>query len=115
MRYAIIGDVHSNLEALEAVIKACREEGARTIVCTGDIVGYGANPNECIDLLIKERAVCIAGNHDWAVCGKLDYAYFNEYGQKAVVWTQSHLTEAGKNFLSALYGISKGICGIRST
>ncbi len=107
MRYAIIGDIHSNLEALQAVIQVSREEGVRTIICTGDIVGYGANPNECIDLIQQEKIICVAGNHDWAVCGKIDEEYFNRQAQEAVWWTQENLTKEHMEFLKNLELIYK--------
>ena len=68
MRIAIIADVHSNLEALEVVLRHAEEENALGQVwCLGDIVGYGPNPRECIDLVEKNCSLCLMGNHDWAV------------------------------------------------
>ena len=64
MKYAIISDLHSNLEALEAVFDDADTEGAESFLCCGDIIGYGANPNECIELLLERETQCILGNHD---------------------------------------------------
>ena len=71
MRYGIFGDLHGNLHALDAVLEAYENEGIDEYICTGDLVGYGAFPRECVD---KTRALCrhvVAGNHDFAVCEKL--------------------------------------------
>jgi predicted phosphodiesterase len=102
MRYAILSDIHSNLEALQAVIASAREEGARMFFCLGDVVGYGANPNECVNVIEEEKMICIAGNHDWAVLGKLDTTYFNAAAKSAVAWTQKILTEHSRKLLSHL-------------
>ena len=66
MRYGIFADIHSNLEALEAVINAYKKEAIDTYICVGDIVGYAANPKECIENINLLMAVVVAGNHDWA-------------------------------------------------
>ena len=92
MRYAILGDIHGNLEALQAVLEACRQEGVRKYFCVGDIVGYGANPQECFDVLSYYKAQSVAGDHDWAVAGKISTENFNDAAQAAVVWTHKHLT-----------------------
>jgi predicted phosphodiesterase len=64
---AIISDVHSNIEALQAVLADIRERGAEEILCLGDIVGYGPDPEECIDLIERTCRFCLSGNHDYAV------------------------------------------------
>ncbi len=102
MRYGIFSDIHGNLEALEAVITALKKDSVEMFLCGGDIVGYGANPNECIDRLIELKAVNIAGNHDWAVLGKLDVTYFNPIAKEAVVWTQKQLKTNKIKFLHEL-------------
>lgn len=102
MRYAIFADIHSNLEAMEAVENALKKEKPDEYLCVGDIVGYGANPGECIDKVRRLASIIIAGNHDWAVAGKFDIGYFNIYAKKAVLWTQQNITEEEKNFLSHL-------------
>jgi diadenosine tetraphosphatase ApaH/serine/threonine PP2A family protein phosphatase len=95
MRYAILSDVHSNLEALEAVLYDVGVRKIQDVVFLGDAVGYGPNPNECIELLVKRCRVLLAGNHDWGVIGQTDIAYFNEYAREAIEWTRDVLT--GKN------------------
>ncbi|MCJ7605731.1 MAG: metallophosphatase family protein, partial [Dehalococcoidales bacterium] len=93
MRYAIIADIHGNLEALTAVLGEIEKGGgADGYWCLGDIVGYGPDPGACIDLLRRYNPVCVAGNHDRAVIGKLDLAYFNPFGATAARWTTEQLT-----------------------
>ena len=102
MRYGIFADVHGNLEALEAVVTACRNDGARMLFCAGDVVGYGANPKECIALLQKFKVVTIAGNHDHAVCGTIGTENFNPVAAAAVDWTKNQLGQKGIDYLKAL-------------
>ena len=102
MRYGILSDIHGNFEALQAVTDLCKEEGVKDILCLGDIVGYGANPKECLDIIRELKAVCIAGNHDWAVSGKLDPVYFNPVAKEAVSWTQNQLSSEDMDFLNNL-------------
>ena len=91
MRYGILGDIHGNLEALKTVLGCYKREGIENFLCLGDIVGYGANPKECLDTVREMQAVCVAGNHDWAVSGRLDPAYFNPAAKEAVFWTRKQL------------------------
>ncbi len=103
MRCAIISDVHANLEALEVVLADIRQRECDRIVCLGDFVGYGPNPNECVDLLAPLLAGRhVAGNHDWAAVGKLDITFFNPYAQAAILWTQQALRPAVQQYLTAL-------------
>ncbi len=91
MRYAILGDVHSNLEALEAVLGALDSERIDHYVCVGDVVGYGADPKPCLDRIRDLCDVIVAGNHDWAVAGTLSMEFFNEYAKAAIHWTRTQL------------------------
>jgi len=100
--YCIFGDIHGNLEALEAVLEDARRQKADAYVCLGDIVGYGANPSECIAAVRQVTDKTVAGNHDWAAVGRTDIEYFNLFAREAVLWTQAHLSEAEKAFLSRL-------------
>jgi predicted phosphodiesterase len=102
MRYGILSDIHGNLEALETVIRACQEEGIKEYLCLGDIIGYGANPKECIKRVQGLNSICIAGNHDWAVSGKFDPMYFNEMAKEAVFWTQDQLSSEDFDYLNNL-------------
>ena len=93
MRYAILGDIHSNLEALEAVLAALETERIDHYVCVGDVVGYGADPKPCLDRIRSLCDVIVAGNHDWAVAGVLSLEFFNEYAKDAIHWTRDQLDE----------------------
>jgi diadenosine tetraphosphatase ApaH/serine/threonine PP2A family protein phosphatase len=102
LRYAIFGDIHANLEALTAVMDFCKKQNIDRYLCLGDIVGYGANPDECCDMVRKLGIPVVAGNHDWAVCGKLSIEFFNTYAKQAVYWTREQLSEENMNFLREL-------------
>lgn len=100
--YAVISDVHANLEALEAVLKDIEKENVDEILFLGDAVGYGPNPNECTDLLRQNTALMVAGNHDWAAVGLDDYGYFNPYARLAIKWTIDTLSDGNREFLRRL-------------
>lgn len=102
MRYAIFSDVHANLEALNAVLDDDRPSEISRYFFVGDIVGYGADPSACLQRLKSLKAVCVAGNHDWAVSGRLSTDYFNEAAREAVFWSQAQLTMDEKIFLDRL-------------
>ncbi len=102
MRYAIISDIHANLEALSAVISKIAELKADRILCLGDIVGYNTNPNEVIDILKNEKALCIIGNHDAVACGLKEPEDFNPLAKRAALWTREQLAEKNKTFLRKL-------------
>jgi len=102
MKIAILSDVHGNLEALLAVKKDLLKEKVDRIVFLGDIVGYGANPNECIEELTELTSYIVAGNHDWAAVGKTDISYFNPVAKEAIIWTSKMLNTYNYNFLSNL-------------
>jgi diadenosine tetraphosphatase ApaH/serine/threonine PP2A family protein phosphatase len=106
MRYAIFTDIHANLEALDAVLEKIdalsKEKPIDHIWFLGDLVGYGPNPNECIDKLRKRTDVMIAGNHDWAAVGKIDLEDFSAAARISAEWTAEQLTEENKNFLANL-------------
>jgi len=101
MRYGIISDIHANLEALEAVLTSLKEVDA--FICLGDIVGYGPNPNECVEAVRALPGVkCVVGNHDLACVGSYDINWFNWYARDAIVWTQERLTAASRSHLLSL-------------
>lgn len=103
MKYALFADIHSNLEAFQVVREEFKKEKIDEYICLGDIVGYAANPNECIKLTRELNPLTvIAGNHDWASVGKADINYFNPIAKEAILWTQKELTEKNKNFLGDL-------------
>lgn len=102
MTTAVLSDIHGNLEALDAVLAeiAARDVG-RLLVC-GDVVGYGANPAECLDRLMALDPVIVAGNHDWAAVGRLPTESFNDDAAAAVLWTSRQLDEPRREVLGAL-------------
>lgn len=102
MRYAIVSDIHGNLEALEAVIKALSTESIDKYICVGDIVGYGADPVDCVQRMKELNATIVCGNHDWACAGKIDVNWFNHYAREAVLWTRTALGFDDLNFLRSL-------------
>lgn len=115
MRYAIFTDIHANLEALETVLaridELAQDEPIEQIWFLGDLVGYGPNPNECIDTLRKRTDVIIAGNHDWAAVGKLDLEDFSAAARVSAEWTAQELTEEHREFLRNLpERLEKGEC-----
>jgi putative phosphoesterase len=102
MKLALMSDVHANLEALEAVLQAIAREGVDLIVHLGDLVGYNANPGECVDLIRGHHIVCVAGNHDRAVLDPALAQDFNLIAYQAVMWSAGQLTEDHKSFLRQL-------------
>ena len=102
MRYIVFSDLHSNLEALNQFEKEISSIPFDRLVCLGDIVGYGADPNLCVDWVRKNADFTLAGNHDLAVVKKTHIAYFNAYAIEACKWTQKILTAENKAFLESL-------------
>ena len=102
MRTAFLSDVHSNLEALIAVVSSLRENRTDKVIFLGDIVGYGANPNECIRLIDGISDIILVGNHDWACAGKNNIGSFNPRAKKAALWTRNKLTDKNRAFLLSL-------------
>lgn len=102
MRYAILGDIHANYEALEATLQACSDLDIDQYYCVGDIVGYGANPSLCLKTIRDLGCESVAGNHDRAVTGKLDTAYFNAFARFAVDWTRDQMSQEELDYLDSL-------------
>jgi diadenosine tetraphosphatase ApaH/serine/threonine PP2A family protein phosphatase len=100
MRYLIISDIHANQAALSAVLA---DAGAYDLIwCLGDLVGYGPDPNECIESLRDLPHFSLAGNHDWAALGKLDLTSFNNDARISSIWTQGELSPASRAYLDSL-------------
>lgn len=97
-----MSDVHANLEALQATLADIAVRGVDRIVCLGDIVGYNANPAECIALIRATNALCVAGNHDLAVCGRMPSKNFPASAARAIAWTHRHLSWDDLLFLAGL-------------
>jgi diadenosine tetraphosphatase ApaH/serine/threonine PP2A family protein phosphatase len=101
VRVAVLSDIHANLEALRAVLADCAGR-ADVLLCLGDVVGYGADPEACIELVAERCQAVVAGNHDYAVTGRLDLDWFNPYARAAAEWTAARLSEAARAWLGAL-------------
>lgn len=102
MRFAFISDIHANLEALEAVIDDISNQNIDEIICLGDIVGYGANPNECCEIIKSKCPVTLLGNHDAAAVNQLSTQHFNIHAKIAIEWTSQNLKKESELFLEAL-------------
>lgn len=98
----MISDIHSNRQALEAVLAQVDATGVDQIWCLGDLVGYGAEPDACTTLIRERSSVCLVGNHDLAVLGALDISTFSEAASTAVEWTRENVSEETLEFLSTL-------------
>lgn len=102
MRYGIFGDVHGNLEGLQAVVGAMANERIDTYLCLGDMVGYGADPNACCELIRGMGAICLFGNHDQACLGMVSLEWFNAYARAAAEWTAATLSPHHREWLATL-------------
>jgi predicted phosphodiesterase len=102
MRYAIISDLHANMDALEKVMEDIKKQKVDRHLCLGDIVGYGAQPRECIQAVQDLDCLTIAGNHDWAALSKTNIDYFNTYAKEATLWTREQLTDEDSKYLDDL-------------
>ncbi len=100
MRFLVLSDIHSNLPAFEAVLADAGEFDE--VWCLGDVVGYGPQPNECIDRLESLPHICVAGNHDWAAIDQLDISSFNPYAMRACLWTREQLSPENWEYLEDL-------------
>jgi len=107
MKYAIISDIHANLEALKKAMTIIEEKHVDEIICLGDVVGYGANPNECVDLVKRVCSTVVLGNHDEAALDPAGPHDFNPIAQKAIEWTARQLTNGSRSFLSTVPMIEK--------
>lgn len=102
MKYAIIADIHANLEALRVVLDDSKAQKCTHYACLGDVVGYNANPKECLDMIRNMGMPCVKGNHDeyCSVEGELDG--FNPHAKAAIEWTRQHLTSDDRQWLKDL-------------
>ncbi len=107
MRIAIFGDIHANLEALEVVLADAREQGCTSYICLGDVVGYNANPRECLQIVQSLKCPVVKGNHDDYASSDSSLESFNPLAEVAIQWTRDQLTPAEKAWLGALPLISK--------
>lgn len=102
MRYLILSDIHANWEALQAVMAAAGRDGFDAIVCLGDIVGYGADPNRVADWVRANATAVVRGNHDRASVGLEDLEWFNPAARASALWTQSVLSEENREWIRKL-------------
>ncbi|MCI0707125.1 MAG: metallophosphatase family protein [Ignavibacteriae bacterium] len=102
MRIAIISDIHANLPALTAALGFLQHHQIDNIVCLGDIVGYGAQPNECIELVRQQCSHAVLGNHDAVAIGSLPLNHLNAPGKAAMRWTMEVLTKDNTQYLASL-------------
>ncbi|MBX2813705.1 MAG: metallophosphatase family protein [Myxococcales bacterium] len=103
MKYAIVSDIHGNIEALEAILAVFEERGGvDAYYCLGDIVGYGAEPQACCDRVRELCAVTLLGNHDAAVAGRMDYSYYYDAARDALDWCRERLSEENIAWLKGL-------------
>jgi predicted phosphodiesterase len=102
VKLGIFADVHGNLEALKAVVRLLQDKGATRFICCGDIVGYGPDPNDCVEIVRRMHCTCVAGNHDYGAVGKTPVDRFNSIAAEALLWTRSQLTESNRLYLESL-------------
>jgi predicted phosphodiesterase len=102
MRYAIISDIHGNVDALKAVLRDIEKRSVDSIICLGDIVGYYPDPELCVRMVKKYVTCAVAGNHDYAAIGKIDHSNFTFFAYVAMEWTKKHLSDASREYLATL-------------
>jgi len=107
MRIAIFGDIHANLEAFEVVLADAREQGCTSYICLGDVVGYNANPRECLEMVQALGCPVVKGNHDDYASTDSSLESFNPLAEVAIQWTRDQLTPSEKSWLGGLSYISK--------
>ncbi|HQE93458.1 MAG TPA: metallophosphoesterase family protein [Anaerolineae bacterium] len=100
MHYLVISDIHGNFSALQMVLMDAQPFDA--VLCLGDMIGYGPNPNECVERVQEFPLTCIVGNHDWGAIGRADLLIFNNDARQALYWTQHELSTENRTFLSDL-------------
>lgn len=102
MKYAIIADIHANLEALQVVLEDIKSQKCTHYACLGDVVGYNANPKECLDIIRNMGMPCVKGNHDEYCSIETNLEGFNPHAAEAVNWTRRQLTEDDRQWLRDL-------------
>jgi predicted phosphodiesterase len=102
MQIAIVSDVHGNRQAFEAVLEAIEASDCQEMWCLGDLVGYGADPDYCVELAREHAAICLAGNHDLVVTGALPIEMFSRGAALAARWTQETITPQTRGYLEGL-------------
>ena len=115
--FAILGDVHANLDALNVVLADCKEQGVTDYLCTGDVVGYNACPHECLSLIRSLNCPIVMGNHDHYVSSRQNLSDFNPHAAAVIEWTRKQLSVEEMYFLRALpfATVKMGITLVHST
>src|SRR5438132_889923 len=106
MLIAIVSDIHGNRHAFEAVLDAIEASDCEEMWCLGDLVGYGADPDACVELARRHAAICLAGNHDLGVCGALPLEEFSRGAALAAQWTRETITADTRAFLQSLQPVN---------
>jgi diadenosine tetraphosphatase ApaH/serine/threonine PP2A family protein phosphatase len=102
LRIAIISDIHSNVEALTEVLKVIDHQKVDRLVSLGDVVGYGASPNPCCEMVRQNAEVTLLGNHDAAVAGRMDYSFYYDAARHALDWSANVITDENLGWLRSL-------------
>jgi diadenosine tetraphosphatase ApaH/serine/threonine PP2A family protein phosphatase len=103
LKIAILSDIHGNYDAFEAVLEDIDNQGGISkIYCLGDVIGYGAQPNECTEKVIELGCETVAGNHDFASVGKLSFEFFNTFAKQSALWTKSTLSKENNEWIQKL-------------
>lgn len=102
MRHAVISDIHANLHALDSVLEDIEQQDVQNYICLGDIVGYGAFPNECVKRVSDLGFTTVAGNHDYAALEKIGIEHFNALAKTTTIWTRDNLNEESVDFLNGI-------------
>ena len=108
MKVAVISDIHANRQAFEATLEAVAASEAAELWCLGDLVGYGAEPDACVELAREHAAVCLAGNHDMAVTGEIPLDEFSRGASLAAQWTREVIAPENLEFLQSLQPAGRG-------
>ena len=102
MRFLILSDLHANLEALQAVLADAGRRGFDSALCLGDVVGYGPDPNACVEWAASQTDMVVRGNHDRTCCGLTDAENFRDVARTSAKWTRAELTDAHSAWLASL-------------
>ena len=102
MRIAVLSDIHGNVVALKRALEAVDALQPDSLFCLGDVVGYGPEPEACVELIRARADVCLAGNHDLAVVGALPLSAFNPVAREAILWHRTHLSRESLDWLASL-------------
>ena len=115
--FAVLGDIHANIDALNAVLADCREQGVTDYLCTGDVVGYNACPHECLEILRSLNCPIVMGNHDHYVSSRQNLEDFNPHAAAVIEWTRKQLSMEEIRFLRELpfTHVAMGITLVHST